>query len=85
MKKQVLTGMTMLGLFLTLAVASVHAQSKTKIEATIPFDFTVGETKLQFGRYTVTTRNEVVLMIQSEGANNTVLRLTKRDLCRSSF
>jgi hypothetical protein len=75
MRKQLFT-IAMLGLFLMLTVASVHAQSKTRIEATIPFDFMVGETKLKAGQYDVTPRNAVALLIRSKDNRNAAVRLT---------
>ncbi len=75
MRKPFFTSVTMLGLLLTLAVASVHAQSRATIEATIPFDFTVGERSLEPGQYEVTARNEVEL-IRSKGTRSAAIRLT---------
>ncbi len=75
MRKQHFT-IAMLGLLWTLAVASVHAQSRTRIEASIPFDFTVGETKLKAGPYEVTARNAVALMIRSKNSGGAAIRLT---------
>src|SRR5260370_27659910 len=42
-----------LGLFFMLAVVSVNAQTGSRIEATIPFDFAAGETKMKAGDYAV--------------------------------
>jgi len=74
MKKQIFTSVAALGFLLTLAVASV-AQSKMKIEAKIPFDFTVGGTELRAGNYTVTARGAAALMIRSEDGGNTAMQL----------
>jgi hypothetical protein len=49
MKKLIVT----LSLFVTLAVASVYAQSAANIMVNIPFDFGVGNTILPAGQYTV--------------------------------
>ena len=53
MKQKTLTTAAMLGLFLTLAVASVQAQSANRIKVTIPFNFTAGGAKLKAGNYIV--------------------------------
>lgn len=45
--------MSMLGLFLMLAVASAQAQTKTKLVAHIPFDFQVADRLLPAGTYAV--------------------------------
>lgn len=53
MKHKTLITAAMLGLFLTLAVASVQAQSANRIKVTIPFNFTAGGAKLKAGNYIV--------------------------------
>ena len=53
MKHKTLTTVAILGLFLTLAVALVHAQSANRITVTIPFNFTAGGAKLKAGNYIV--------------------------------
>jgi len=55
MKKQAFKTITILSLLLVLAVVSVNAQgrSESSIEGNIPFDFTVGDTKLPAGNYTL--------------------------------
>lgn len=53
MKHKTLTTAVMLGLFLTLAVASVHAQSANRIQVNIPFNFAAGGAKLKAGNYIV--------------------------------
>jgi hypothetical protein len=53
MKHKTLTIAAILGLFLTLAVASVQAQSANRIKVTIPFNFTAGGAKLKAGNYIV--------------------------------
>ena len=52
-----------LGIFLGLAVVSVHAQAPIKVEANIPFEFSAGKTTLPAGVYSVKrlSRNNVTL------------------------
>jgi hypothetical protein len=78
MRKQVFTGITMLGLFLTLAVASVHAQSRTRIEATIPFDFTIGSTHVPAGKYSVRFTSRNALLLRSEDGKQSAIILAPR-------
>ena len=53
MKYTTLRTVAILGLFVLLTVLSVNAQSGSRIEASIPFDFAAGEMKLKAGNYTV--------------------------------
>ena len=78
MRKQVFTGVAMFGLLLTLAVASVHAQSRTRIEATIPFDFTIGNTNLQAGKYSVKFTSRNALLLRSEDGKQSAIILAPR-------
>lgn len=51
MKAMLFAVMTMLGL--TLTIVPAHAQSGSRVLANIPFDFSVGNTTLKAGSYTV--------------------------------
>jgi len=55
MKKQIFRTITMLSFLLVLAAVSVNAQRKSdnSIAVNIPFDFTIGQTKLPAGNYTL--------------------------------
>ena len=55
MQKQIFRTITMLSLLLVLAVISVNSQgrSETSIAGNVPFDFTVGDTRLPAGNYTL--------------------------------
>jgi len=53
MKYTSLKTIAMLGLFIVLAVITASAQTGSRIEASIPFDFAAGETNLKAGNYTV--------------------------------
>lgn len=63
----------MLGLFLTLAVVSIQAQSRTKIEAAIPFDFTVGNTNLKAGKYSLRFMSHSALLLRSDNGKNSII------------
>ena len=53
MQKQIYRVFAILGLFLGLGVASVHAQTPSRVEVNIPFQFSAGKTTLNPGVYTV--------------------------------
>jgi len=77
MKKQALRVLIMLSLFVTLAVASVHAQFDGQIAANIPFEFIVGKTTLPAGEYTVEPlRTAPGLLIRSVDSRACVMVLT---------
>jgi hypothetical protein len=78
MRKQVFTGVAMFGLLLTLAVASTQAQSKSKIEASVPFDFTVGNTDLQAGRYSVKFISHNALLFRSADGKQSAIVVAPR-------
>lgn len=65
MKKRTLTSISVLGLFLMLAVAAVQAQSGTRIEASVPFDFSAGDSTFRAGVYTFHRISNRSLMIRS--------------------
>ena len=71
MKKQAFRTITMLSLFLTLAVVSVHAQnhSADRIVVQIPFDFVAGNKTLPAGEYIVkpTLATRVTLIRNASG------------------
>jgi hypothetical protein len=53
MKYTRLRTIAMLGVFFVLAVMTASAQTGSRIEASIPFDFAAGATRLKAGEYTV--------------------------------
>ena len=73
MRKQIFTSVAMFGLLLTLAVASVQAQSRSKIEVTIPFNFTVGDTNLQAGNYSVKFISHNALLLRSSDGKQSAI------------
>jgi hypothetical protein len=82
MSKQILRGLTMIALILTVAfvsaVVSANAQNRLRLSAEIPFEFTVGSKTLPAGSYTVrpVTENGEVLVISNRDQNISVLRLS---------
>ncbi|HXC72790.1 MAG TPA: hypothetical protein VN644_22560 [Pyrinomonadaceae bacterium] len=53
MKNQIYRIAAILGIFLGLAVAGVQAQTPSRVEVNIPFEFSAGKTTLKAGVYTV--------------------------------
>ena len=53
MRSQIYRIIAIFGVFLGLAVASVHAQAPSRAQVNIPFEFSAGKTTLKPGVYTV--------------------------------
>ena len=77
MKKQLFNAFAMCGVFLTLAVGSVQAQTGYRIQINIPFDFTAGESSLRAGIYTVEQISDSTLLVRSIDGKKSVLLLTR--------
>lgn len=73
MKKQISRSVAMLGLLLTLAVATVQAQTGMRVVVHVPFDFIVGESRLAAGNYTVSEVNQHALYVRSADGETALL------------
>jgi hypothetical protein len=74
MKNQTYRLVAILGIFLGLAVASVHAQAPSKVEVNIPFEFSAGKTTLQPGVYSIKRMSGNNVIVSSEdGKSNVIL------------
>ena len=62
-----------LGIFLGLAVASVHAQAPSKVEVNIPFEFSAGKTRLPAGQYTIKRMSGNTVTLRSENGKSSVI------------
>ena len=80
MKKNAIPVLAILGLAAMLAAKPASAQSGVVMTAEIPFEFTVGKTKLPAGKYAVTMRSPSsgVLLIQDDGWHRSVMTLTDK-------
>ena len=85
MTKDVLKGLTKIGLLAVIMIvaasASVKAQSlQYKLTANVPFDFTVSDKKLPAGKYSIsraqTSNGDLVLQIVSANGKENISRLT---------
>src|SRR5260370_15207506 len=75
MKYTSLKTVAMLGLFFVLAVMTASAQTGSRIEASIPFDFAAGETKLKAGDYTVKRISKDALQLRNAQTKTSVIVL----------
>jgi hypothetical protein len=77
MKRQMVKGLTMLALLLTLALATTavtaRGQSQHRVNANVPFDFVVGDKVLPAGDYVVSAIAADTLAIQ--GSTDGAIRL----------
>ena len=76
MRKQLL-GLATFVAFITIAVGSVQAQSGFRIQTTIPFDFTAGESSLRAGVYAVETISDNAVLVRSIDGKKSVMLLTR--------
>src|SRR5258708_7374790 len=75
MKYTSLKTTAMLGLFIVLAVMTANAQTGSRIEASIPFDFAAGETNLKAGDYTVKRISKDALQLRNAQTKTSVIVL----------
>jgi len=73
MKYTSLKTIAMLGLFIVLAVITASAQTGSRIEASIPFDFAAGETNLKAGNYTVKRISKDALQLRNAQTKTSVI------------
>jgi hypothetical protein len=73
MKNQIMRNFAILGLFFMLAIASVNAQTPSRVEVSIPFDFSAGKATLKAGTYSFKRTSGNVLAIRSADGKTTVI------------
>ena len=81
MSKQILKGLTMVAVVLTIALVNAavsNGQGRRSLQAEIPFAFTVGSSTLPAGSYTVRSANSQgeVLMISNRGQRKSIATLS---------
>src|SRR3981189_107890 len=74
LKPMLFAATTVLGAALTIVPA--HAQSGSRVSANIPFDFSVGNTTLKAGSYTVEQLQSGILALSSRDENKEQFALT---------
>ena len=65
MKTQILRSTAILGLFFVLAIANVNAQTPSRAEVTVPFDFSAGKANLKAGSYRIHRLSGSAISIRS--------------------
>ena len=73
MKNQTYRLVAILGIFLGLAVVSVHAQAPSKVEINIPFEFSAGKTTLPAGVYSIKRMSGNNVTLRSEDGKSSVI------------
>ena len=73
MKNHVTRSIAILGLFFMLAIASVQAQTPSRVEVNIPFDFSAGKATLKAGAYNISRASGNALAIRSVDGKTTAL------------
>ncbi|HEY0364825.1 MAG TPA: hypothetical protein VGC73_00025, partial [Pyrinomonadaceae bacterium] len=73
MKNQTCRLVAILGVFLGLAVVSVHAQAPSKVEINIPFEFSAGKTTLPPGVYSIKRMSGNNVTLRSEDGKSSVI------------
>ena len=73
MKKRILRSSAILGLFFMLAIVSVNAQTASRIEVNVPFDFSAGKATVKAGTYTVKQLSANTLAIRDLNGKTTAI------------
>ena len=73
MKNTIYRFVAIFGVFLGLAVASVHAQAPSKLEVNIPFEFSAGKTTLPAGVYSIKRMSGNTVTLRSEDGESSVI------------
>ena len=73
MKTQIYRLIAIFGIFLGLAVASVHAQAPSKVEVVIPFEFSAGKKVMKPGVYTIKRMSGNLLMLRRSDGKSAVI------------
>ena len=73
MKNQILRTTAIFGLFFMLAMTSVQAQSPSRVEVKIPFDFAAGKVLFKAGTYSIKKVSDNTVAIRSIDGKTTKL------------
>jgi hypothetical protein len=76
MKKKLYSTFAMLSIMVMLAVVTVQAQSKGKLEINIPFEFQIGSQTLPAGEYSVKRLTQNSILVQSADGKESVIAQT---------
>ncbi len=78
MKKKINSTFAMLSLSLLVAVVSVQAQSRGKLEVNIPFEFQIGSQTLPAGEYSVKRLTQNSVLVRSRDGKLSAITQTPR-------
>jgi hypothetical protein len=78
MKKKLYSTFAMLSLAILMAVVSVSAQSGTKLEVNIPFEFQIGNQTLPAGEYSVKRLTQNSVLLRSRDGQRSAIAQTPR-------
>ena len=73
MKNQILRSIAIFGLFFMLAMTSVQAQTPSRIEVKVPFDFAIGKVQFKAGTYSFRKVTDNTLTIRDVNGQGTTL------------
>ena len=73
MKNQVYRAIAIFAIFFGFAVASAEAQTASRVEVQIPFEFTAGKTTLQPGVYTIKRMSGNLVTLRSVSDKSSVI------------
>jgi hypothetical protein len=73
MKNQILRSIAIFGLFFMLAMTSVQAQTPSRVEVKVPFDFTIGKVLFKAGTYSIKNASDNMLAVRNIDGKTTKL------------
>jgi hypothetical protein len=73
MKNQILRSVAIFGLFFMLAMTSVQAQTPSRVEVKVPFDFTIGKVLFKAGTYSIKNASDNMLAVRNIDGKTTKL------------
>ena len=73
MKNQILKITSIFGLFLMLAITSVQAQTASRVEVKVPFDFAIGKVLFKAGTYSFRKVTDNTLTVRDVNGKGTTL------------
>ena len=73
MKNQILKTTAILGLFFMLAMTSVQAQTPSRVEVKVPFDFAIGKVQFKAGTYSFKRVTDHTLTVRDVNGKGTTL------------
>ncbi len=73
MRNKIYSIVAVFGIVLGLAFATAHAQTPSKVEVDIPFEFSAGKKTLEAGVYTIKRMSGNLVRLQKTGGESVIL------------